>query len=555
MDELLDQVLMYHTATKHHFGRFARGPRYLDWATQPNPFHRYRGAPVLDLEQIAPGEFPRYNQAFYVGHVEPAPLDRRTVSQLFFDSLAISAWKQAGDTSWALRVNPSSGNLHPTEGYLLCGPAEGLTRQPLVAHYAPGEHALEVRAEIPPETWQALTADLPAGTVLLGLSSIHWREAWKYGERAFRYCQHDVGHALAAISLAAAGLGWQVTLLDDLGSEQVAGLLGLSVLQQAEAEHPDCLLAVHPQGTTCARLTLPEKPVDDFAGLSWQGKPNLLSPTHVAWSIIDEVATASEKPPTHSVYQETSVASGEKHAGTASEVSGSSTLSLRQIIRQRRSAVAMDPRGSLSRDAFYQILHKTLAGPGQYPFAALPWHPLVHLALFVHHVDGMAPGLYLLLRDPAQVGMLQAAMKDEFAWEKPASRQAGLPLYRLAVGDVRAIAGQLSCGQAIAADGCFSLGMLARFEEPLARFGPWFYRRLFWECGMIGQILYLEAEAAGVRGTGIGCFFDDAVHQLLGLEDMAYQSLYHFTVGHPVEDARLTTLPAYPAAKANPTSF
>ena len=36
------------------------------------------------------------------------------------------------------------------------------------------------------------------------------------------------------------------------------------------------------------------------------------------------------------------------------------------------------------------------------------------------------------------------------------------------------------------------------------------YRRLFWECGLIGQVLYLEAEAAGVRGTGIGCFYDDA---------------------------------------------
>jgi hypothetical protein len=48
-----------------------------------------------------------------------------------------------------------------------------------------------------------------------------------------------------------------------------------------------------------------------------------------------------------------------------------------------------------------------------------------------------------------------------------------------------------------------------------------------------------------VRGTGIGCFFDDAVHELLGLVDDRYQSLYHFTVGHPLEDPRLTTLPPY----------
>ena len=63
---------------------------------------------------------------------------------------------------------------------------------------------------------------------------------------------------------------------------------------------------------------------------------------------------------------------------------------------------------------------------------------------------------------------------------------------------------------------------------------------------MLGQVFYLEAEAAGLRGTGIGCFFDDPMHDLLGLKGERYQDLYHFTVGGPVEDARLTTLPAYP---------
>ena len=43
---------------------------------------------------------------------------------------------------------------------------------------------------------------------------------------------------------------------------------------------------------------------------------------------------------------------------------------------------------------------------------------------------------------------------------------------------------------------------------------------------MVGQVLYLEAEVAGVRATGIGCFFDDPVHRLFGIEDLPFQSLY-----------------------------
>ena len=98
---------------------------------------------------------------------------------------------------------------------------------------------------------------------------------------------------------------------------------------------------------------------------------------------------------------------------------------------------------------------------------------------------------------------------------------------------------------------------------------------------MIGQVLYLETEAAGVRSTGIGCYtghgielrlaatqrgarsalrpqtlpvgsrlnknrkfrpsevyFDDPVHVVLGPAEIQFHSLYHFTVGVPAEDHR-----------------
>ena len=103
----------------------------------------------------------------------------------------------------------------------------------------------------------------------------------------------------------------------------------------------------------------------------------------------------------------------------------------------------------------------------------------------------------------------------------------------------------VSCHQEIAADGAFSLGMLAALGDEVRGRGAWWYRRLFWEAGVLGQALYLEAEARGVRGTGIGCYFDDAFHRLLGVQGERWQSLYHFTAGGPVEDARLRTIAPY----------
>ena len=113
------------------------------------------------------------------------------------------------------------------------------------------------------------------------------------------------------------------------------------------------------------------------------------------------------------------------------------------------------------------------------------------------------------------------------------------------LGDFRSVAAHISCMQDIAGVSAFSLGMIADFSRTLKEEGAWAYRRLFWETGVVGQVLYLEAEAEGARSTGIGCFFDDPVHEVLGLKDDEFQSLYHFTVGIPVEDRRLTTLPAY----------
>jgi hypothetical protein len=118
-----------------------------------------------------------------------------------------------------------------------------------------------------------------------------------------------------------------------------------------------------------------------------------------------------------------------------------------------------------------------------------------------------------------------------------------LPLYVLEHGDFRSKAQSASCDQDIAADGAFAIAMISEFSRVERE--PYRYRLLHWEAGMIGQVLYLGAEACGIRGTGMGCYFDDTTHDLLGLRDNAWQDLYHFAAGKHVEDKRLTALPPY----------
>jgi hypothetical protein len=116
-------------------------------------------------------------------------------------------------------------------------------------------------------------------------------------------------------------------------------------------------------------------------------------------------------------------------------------------------------------------------------------------------------------------------MKQGFLWRTPDGYPNSLPLFFLMEGGVRDLVQQTSCNQA------FAVAMLAEYREPL------------------------EAEAAEIRGTGIGCFFDELSHNVFGLEGDSFQVLYHFTMGDAVDDSRLQTHPPYQHLSCDPEAI
>ena len=518
-------VTAYHQRTKHSLEHYAAGPETLDWTMQPDPFREFAGSPCVVLPLGADELHTPFASVYDAAQaMTPRPVSLASLAVLLELSLGLSAWKEYGPDRWALRCNPSSGNLHPTEAYVLSRGVSGL--QDGVYHYLCRDHVLELRCRMIPNTSQQTSG------VWIALSSIHWREAWKYGERAFRYCQLDVGHALGALRYAAGALGWRLKMLHDYTSNDLAALLGLNRDADyggAEREDPDVLLALLPHHDSVAQLPV------SAAYRDWQGKANLLDPHPMyRWPVIAEVTAATD------------------HAALAPEtatipnyppLSHACTQSAAQLIRARRSAQGFDRNYVMPAADFYHLLDCLLARNGA-PWDIWDYTPRLHPVLFVHRVADLVPGLYALPRSPAAETALRSSLQSEFQWQRVAGCPGHIPLVLLATADCAKLARTLSCHQAIAATACFSLAMLAEFADIVGQ-APWRYRQLHWEAGLLGQVLYLEAEAAGVRGTGIGCFFDDAVHELLGLHGQDFQSLYHFTVGRALLDERITTLPPY----------
>ena len=86
-------IRAYHQRSKHARHRFAPGPGYLDWDTQPEPFRCYEGARRVDLPlDLEPPTRPFDD----LDTGPPAPFDIRGLGRFLELALGLSAWKEYG---------------------------------------------------------------------------------------------------------------------------------------------------------------------------------------------------------------------------------------------------------------------------------------------------------------------------------------------------------------------------------------------------------------------------------------------------------------------------
>src|ERR1700733_1344513 len=152
------RLFSYHQATKHTYYSVRSNARSLDWRNQPDPFRNYDGALTIALppesgfsdvgtfaamEGMANGRSSNERETPKLSEEES--LDLAWLGRFLWHSMAISAWKKApgGGGRYSLRVNPSSGNLHPTETYIALRAFSGI--EDGLYHYRADRHALELR--------------------------------------------------------------------------------------------------------------------------------------------------------------------------------------------------------------------------------------------------------------------------------------------------------------------------------------------------------------------------------------------------------------------------
>ena len=485
----------YHEATKHSSESLRRWHHVLDWANMPDPFRHYEGAPVVDLPADPPAPGIPALELLYGASGHTANADGPAfLSQLLFHSAAISASKRAATPAarYALRVNPSSGNLHPTEFHFI---TRGLTGWPDgLYHYQPSSHMAERRA---PGHFEPGPAG-GAAPIVFVLTSIAWREAWKYRDRAYRYCLLDMGHAWQALTLAARAMGCASFATGRFPDDEVAGWC-----RTADDEWPMLIVKLH-------GASIPVHQSDGGPPVWSAGRANKLSARQIPYASIEEMHEATKLGAGQSegtcTVEPAPAGRGEiQLPSPASPVRG-----FGEIARTRRSA--LDFQGG-TRGMSLAQLAGLLAAAAQ-PFASdFAGARFVQLYLYAHRVDGLPQGVYRHWPEHAELELIRG-------------------------GDQRAAAAGLSLEQDLAGNACVAFSMVADLDRSTGAHGDRGYRYVHFEAGGIGQRLYLAAEALGLRATGIGAFFDDDVHRYLNLASRDRQVVYHFSIGHPVPDPR-----------------
>jgi len=516
MNKNLQIVFSYHEETKHNYHKYARSLGYMDWENQPDPYRTYKASLHVELPIALENPTPPYHLIFEED-LPSAPLLINSLSQFLQFSMGISAIKSNGQAQWALRCNASSGNLHPSESYLILPPTENINTKTTISHYAPKDHSLEILCEIDSTIWE----DLPKDAFFVALSSISYREVWKYGERAFRYVNLDAGHALRSVQVSAKTLGWKYRLLSDVCDEDLAKIFGLDQKDRfSENELPDMLLLVTPDICT-AQIDISK--LTNVIPLNFDSLALNIAQYYQNWPLIDSIenATSTCRKNSHTKAHEISI-------------QRKPTKEAKEVILKRRSAQMMDKNDNqISLEDFKTILNSTKES-----FSG--FENLVNLVIFVHNVKELKSGLYIYLRNQNYLDELKSLMNENFLWQEVSEN-----LYALSNGDFKTIAKNISCSQDIASDGAFSLGMLSPFADEIIQNGSHRYKELHWECGAIGQQLYLEATSLNFQATGIGCYLDDIFHDLLGLKTNQFQSLYHFTIGKALVDSRILNKKPY----------
>ncbi|MGD1914167.1 MAG: SagB/ThcOx family dehydrogenase [Rivularia sp. (in: cyanobacteria)] len=510
MPELRQSIAQhYHERTKYSPESISAKNKALDWTKHPVPFKEYKIGSNFDLKpyikEKPPGSFANNPEAQWW----------QRLSRLIFCSYGLTARMPSMGNTVYLRAAPSAGGLYPAEMYLLSRGTPLLP--PGLYNYQCRTHSLMHYWES--DVWQKLqeacfgNSSLQSAQLAIVITSVFYRSAWRYEDRAYRRICLDTGHLIGNIELAGALRNYRPHLIGGFVDESVNELLYIDSRQEgaiAVLSLED--LQGSEQNFHLGRTALPSTTETDYPRIP-DGR--LLGYFHLATQIKPGTTGKLNLPLENldkSIEDKYNFSFCDKISTATKPIDwGKKLEDLEGTILKRRSTRAFSGE-SLSFDDLKALLDFTYQ-PQNYANQNLDNSPdyfdvnLIETFIAVSGVEGLERGCYY------------------YAPKTQELRQIRFKNFRRELH-------YLCLGQDLGRDAAAVMFHTANLKTAIAQYGDRVYRYLHMDAGHLGQRLNLGAIRLGLGVCGIGGFFDDKVNEVLGIpNDEAV--LYITTLGKP----------------------
>ncbi len=261
MPELRQSIAQhYHERTKYDPETISAKNNGLDWAKQPVPFKEYKIGSNFDLKP-----YIKEKSDSFANNSEKQWWQR--ISRLMLCSYGLTARMPSMGNTVYLRAAPSAGGLYPAEMYLISRGTPLLP--PGLYNYQCRTHSLMHYWES--DIWQKLqeaclgNSSLENTQLAIVVTSVFYRSAWRYQDRAYRRIFLDTGHLIGNIELAGALTNYRPYLIGgfvdqdlnellyiDSTQEGAIAVIGLADLQDIETNF------------SCGRTALPSATETDY---------------------------------------------------------------------------------------------------------------------------------------------------------------------------------------------------------------------------------------------------------------------------------------------------
>lgn len=221
-----------------------------------------------------------------------------------------------------------------------------IKEEPKLFHYVSKNHGLEIRAEMNEELWKEIKT-ISKELFIVGISSISWREIWKYGERGFRYSHLDVGHLLSSLIFSLKNQGWYYYILENISDDCIKEILCIEDIKD-EVEVGEILMIC--SKTRIDHISLNKEWFKNIVKKVYGKSCKLSKGTH-NWEIIESIRTSTIKK-SYENYQYFPKIISYKRFDQNSVKSG-------KILRERRSALEYIEK-DISLESFFEILKCSL---------------------------------------------------------------------------------------------------------------------------------------------------------------------------------------------------